>query len=81
MWPSTKRLTTPLVGASQDSLQRDYHITSTPATYLLGDKGQVLFFEDGYKPGDEKLLEAKIAETLNATSKAAPAAAPTCVTP
>jgi len=65
-WRAAKNLTVPvLVGGSQESLQRDYQIESTPATYLLDQNGHVLFHEDGYKPGDERLLEAKIAETLN----------------
>ncbi len=74
-WQVAKSLTVPvLIGASQDFLQREYHITSTPTTYLLGDKGQVLFREDGYKSGEEKVLEAKIEAALNDTP-AAPATA------
>jgi hypothetical protein len=46
-------------------LQRNYHIDSTPSSYLLGEKGQVLYYGAGYKPGDEKILEAKIAGALN----------------
>jgi thiol-disulfide isomerase/thioredoxin len=65
-WQMAKNLTVPvLVGASQASLQRDYRINSTPSTYLLGEKGEVLLYEDGYKAGDEKLLEARIAAALN----------------
>jgi hypothetical protein len=61
-----KNLTVPvLVGGSQDALQRDYHIESTPATYLLGENGQVLFHKDGYTPGDEKTLESQIEAALN----------------
>jgi hypothetical protein len=65
-WQMAKRLTVPvLIGASQESLQRDYDINSTPSTYLLDENGSVLFHEDGYKPGDEKTLEAKIEAGLN----------------
>ena len=65
-WQVAKNLTVPvLIGASQESLQRDYHIDSTPSTYLLDENGRVLFHEDGYKPGDEKTLEAKIEAALN----------------
>jgi cytochrome oxidase Cu insertion factor (SCO1/SenC/PrrC family) len=65
-WQMAKRLTVPvLIGASQESLQRDYDINSTPSTYLLDENGSVLFREDGYKPGDEKTLEAKIEAVLN----------------
>ena len=65
-WQMAKNLTVPvLIGGSQESLQRDYHINSTPSTYLLDENGGVLFREDGYKPGDEKTLEAKIEAALN----------------
>ena len=65
-WQMAKNLTVPvLVGGSQDALQRDYHIESTPATYLLDENGKVLFHEDGYKPGDEKVVEARIQAALS----------------
>jgi hypothetical protein len=65
-WQMAKHLNVPvLVGASQDSLQRDYRISATPSTYLLGEQGQVLLHVDGYKAGDEKVLEDKIAAMLN----------------
>jgi cytochrome oxidase Cu insertion factor (SCO1/SenC/PrrC family) len=80
-WQMAKNLTVPvLVGGSQESLQRDYRINSTPSTYLLGENGQVLFHQDGYKQGDEKILEAKIAEALNAAPATATSEMPTCVT-
>ena len=64
-WAMAKKLNVPvLIGASQDSLQRDYNIVATPSTYLLGPDGKVLFHEDGYKAGDEEILEAKIVEGL-----------------
>ncbi len=56
-----------LIGASQESLQRDYELNATPTEYLLGAKGEVLFYQSGYKPGDEKALESKIAEALKIT--------------
>jgi cytochrome oxidase Cu insertion factor (SCO1/SenC/PrrC family) len=64
-WQMAKNLNVPvLIGGSQDSLMKDYRISSTPATYLLGQRGQVIFHKDGYEPGDEKLLEARIVEAL-----------------
>jgi cytochrome oxidase Cu insertion factor (SCO1/SenC/PrrC family) len=66
-WEAARNLTVPvLIGGSASSLEQDYHINSTPATYLLDEHGRVLFHQDGYKPGDEKTLEAKIAAALNA---------------
>jgi thiol-disulfide isomerase/thioredoxin len=65
-WQMARNFNVPvLIGGTQESLQRDYRINATPSTYLLGEKGQVLFYQDGYKPGDEKTLETRIAEALN----------------
>jgi len=70
-WQVAKNFTVPvLIGASQDAVQRDYRIDSTPATYLLDGDGRVLFHADGYKSGDEKTLEEKIATALDAGSPA-----------
>jgi cytochrome oxidase Cu insertion factor (SCO1/SenC/PrrC family) len=65
-WEMAKNLTVPvLIGGNQDALQSDYHITSTPSTYLLDETGSVVLHQDGYKPGDEKTIEAKIEAVLN----------------
>jgi peroxiredoxin len=70
-WQMAKNLTVPvLVGGSQDALQRDYHIESTPATFLLSEHGQVLFHEDGYTPGDEKTLELQIEAAIRGVALA-----------
>lgn len=67
-WQMAKNLTVPvLVGGSQASLQRDYRIESTPSTYLLDERGGILYWKDGYAPGDEKTLEMKIASALGIT--------------
>jgi cytochrome oxidase Cu insertion factor (SCO1/SenC/PrrC family) len=70
-WQVAKNLTVPvLVGGSQEALQRDYGIQATPATYLLDEHGHIVFHQDGYKPGDEKTLEARIAAVLDAAPAA-----------
>lgn len=67
-WMEQYNLSLPvLIGASQESLQRDYKLKATPTEYLLGEKGEVLFYHSGFKPGDEKTLEAKVVEALKAT--------------
>jgi cytochrome oxidase Cu insertion factor (SCO1/SenC/PrrC family) len=74
-WQMARNLTVPvLIGGTQESLQRDYSINSTPSTYLLDENGRVLFRADGYKAGDEKTLESRIEAALNVTP-AAPATA------
>ena len=80
-WQVAKNLTVPvLVGGSQEALQHDYAIQSTPTTYLLDELGRVLFHQDGYKPGDEKTLEARIAAALDAAPVATATASvlPSC---
>lgn len=65
-WQEKFHFTIPvLTGASQDSLMDDYNLTITPTHILLGNKGEVLFRQNGYNRGDEKALEKSIAETLN----------------
>jgi cytochrome oxidase Cu insertion factor (SCO1/SenC/PrrC family) len=77
-WAMAKNLTVPvLVGGSQDALQRDYRINSTPVTYLLNENGGVILHHEGYKPGDEKTLEARIDGILNAAASG-PASFPEC---
>ena len=72
-WQMARNLTVPvLIGASQESLQRDYRIQSTPSTYLLDRTGKVLMHKDGYQAGDEKALEDRIGEALTAAQPAPP---------
>ena len=75
-WLVAKKLTVPvLVGGSQDAFQRDYSIESTPTTYLLDANGKVLYRADGYKPGDEKVLDEKIGGFLGIPAATATSAA------
>jgi peroxiredoxin len=82
-WQMAKELNVPvLVGATQASLQRDYRIESTPTTFLLDQRGRVLFHENGYAPGDEKALESKIESVLDASpANPAPTSIPPCLAP
>jgi len=65
-WQEKYNITVPiLIGASQDSLMDDYHLAMTPTHYLLGNKGEVLLHQNGYNRGDERAIEAKIAEVLS----------------
>jgi thiol-disulfide isomerase/thioredoxin len=70
-WQFAKNFTVPvLIGGSQASLQKDYRVEATPTTYVLGEKGEVLFYEGGYAPGDEKKVEAKVAAALGIANPA-----------
>ncbi len=67
-WTEKYHITVPvLLGVSQDDLMDDYRLTMTPTHYLLGRKNEVLFYQNGYNRGDEKALEAKIMEALDAS--------------
>jgi len=76
-WQYAKGYTVPiLVGGSQDALQRAYNINGTPSNFLLDENGKVIYHVEGYAPGDEKILEDRIAAVLNkapaVTSEAKP---------
>ena len=65
-WQADRHFNVPvLIGASEDLLERNYHVPATPTNYLLGENGEVLYFATGYKAGDERTLEAKIVSALN----------------
>jgi len=68
-WLEKFSITAPvLIGASQDDLMDDYHLTMTPTHYLLGKKYEVLLHQNGYNRGDEKAIEAKIVDALTVAS-------------
>ena len=54
----------PLRRPKNASVERDFRVTGTPTNYLLGPNGEVIYSAAGYKPGDEKTLEAKITQVL-----------------
>jgi cytochrome oxidase Cu insertion factor (SCO1/SenC/PrrC family) len=79
-WQMTKNLNVPvLIGGTQESLLRDYRIVSTPSTYLLDENGRILFHQDGYKPGDEVLLEGRIARLLGQQAAVTVSIPPACM--
>ena len=80
-WLAAKNLSVPVaVGGAQAALQRDYGIESTPVSFLLDENGRILFRADGYKAGDETVLEEKIAAALGtAPAASAPSESAACV--
>jgi peroxiredoxin len=64
-WKLKHRYTIPLLlCSSQDALMNDYDLERTPTHFLLDSTGKVLFKQEGYSPGDEKKLEARIQNAL-----------------
>ena len=53
-----------LLGADPEWLGKKYKIRGTPNTFILDEKGAVLFRYKGFGTGVEKVLEAGIREVL-----------------
>lgn len=47
---------------SKQELQQALNFQAIPQTFLLNDKGEIVYAHNGYNPGDEFELEKKIAE-------------------
>lgn len=47
---------------TKQELQQSLNFQTIPQTFLLNDKGEIVYAHNGYNPGDEIELEAKIAE-------------------
>jgi peroxiredoxin len=64
-WQNDHHYTFPvLVGASTQSVGKDYSVSATPTHYLLGPNGRVLATRSGFQPGDEKTLEEEVTAAL-----------------
>jgi len=58
-----KNFTLPvIIGASEDTQQKEYHIDSTPAIYLLDENGRVLMNADGTRSATRKLWKRESKE-------------------
>jgi hypothetical protein len=53
-----------LVGADPNLLAQAYRITGTPVNYLLDSEGRTIQRFEGYRPGEEQEIEAKVREVL-----------------
>lgn len=49
---------------SKQELQQALNFQTIPQTFLLNDKGEIVYAHNGYNPGDEIELEKKIAALL-----------------
>ncbi|MBK8053042.1 MAG: TlpA family protein disulfide reductase [Saprospiraceae bacterium] len=47
---------------SKQELQQALNFQTIPQTFLLNDKGEIVYAHNGYNPGDELELEKKIAD-------------------
>ena len=46
-----------------------FHLVGVPATLIIAADGEVFYKHQGYRPGDEKKLKAKLDELLDAEEK------------
>lgn len=51
---------------SKQELQQALNFQTIPQTFLLNDKGEIVYAHNGYNPGDELELEKKISELKTA---------------
>jgi thioredoxin-related protein len=49
---------------TKQELQQALNFQTIPQTFLLNDKGEIVYSHNGYNPGDEIELEKKIAALL-----------------
>ncbi|MBK8346921.1 MAG: TlpA family protein disulfide reductase [Saprospiraceae bacterium] len=52
---------------TKQELQQALNFQTIPQTFLLNDKGEIVYAHNGYNPGDEFELEKKIAELKSGT--------------
>lgn len=46
-------------------VMRRFKLNAIPTTFLIDQRGKMVFFHQGYQPGDEKLLSDAVAGLLN----------------
>jgi len=64
-WRNDNGYTFPiLVGAETNALIADYRLSSTPLNFILDAEGKILSRQEGYAPGSEARIEARIREAL-----------------
>ncbi|MCK5075351.1 MAG: TlpA family protein disulfide reductase [Calditrichia bacterium] len=49
---------------TNNEVMRLYQVTNPPYTFLINEKGELIYTHSGYRKGDEKILEKKIAKLL-----------------
>lgn len=65
-WRSRHGYTIPVLLGGR-SVQGDYKLTMTPTHVLIDEQGRVLSRRNGFKPGDERVVEREIRHSLGLT--------------
>lgn len=58
------KLELPVLLDPTNEVLKQFHMAGVPATLVIASDGQVVYKHQGYRPGDEKKLQAKLDELL-----------------
>ena len=61
----SRRLTFPVVVDTEKEIYRLYKVAQLPTLIFINRKGKIFSVHTGYRPGDEKALEAEIEQLLS----------------
>lgn len=61
--------TFPVLYDTEQKVSKAYHVKYSPVSFVVSNKGEILFQHAGYKPGQEKDLEAAIIKGLGLTEE------------
>jgi peroxiredoxin len=61
--------TFPVLYDTDQKVSKAYHVKYSPVSYVVSNKGEILFQHAGYKPGQEKALEEAIIKGLGLTEE------------
>jgi len=61
--------TFPVLYDTEQKVSQVYHVKYSPVSFVVSNKGEILFQHAGYKPGQEKDLEKAVIEGLGLTEE------------
>lgn len=61
--------TFPVLYDTEQKVSKAYHVKYSPVSYVVSNKGEILFQHAGYKPGQEKDLEEAVIKGLGLTEE------------
>lgn len=57
-------ITYPILRDMDSELMSDLSVTAVPALLIYGADGEQLYFHEGFRPGDEEIIQSHIEEFL-----------------
>ncbi len=63
-WIQARRLDYPVLYDTDNKVKRIYHVGPVPHSFVIDQKGQIVYSHVGYRPGDEKTYEKEILKLL-----------------